>query len=134
MLEKDITSSKLENRFIGPNCCPVMIHLLWTGPKSSLFEKKISSAVCVAYFAAKVHFIFSTKRVFNLPKDKLPIPSISKIIYLYECRHCESQYVGKTTQILIALITQHIPRHLLPQTTDGPQPRSVVDLQNSPKM
>ena len=135
VLEKYITRSKSENRFIGPQRCPVMIHLPWTGPKSSLFEKKISSAVRVAYFAAKVHFIYSTNRAFNLPKDKLPTPSMSNIIYLYECRRCESQYVGKTTQNLIARIKQHVPRHLLPQTADGPQtkkrgrpPKSTKDV------
>ena len=133
VLEKYITSSKSEKRFIGPQRCPVKIHLPWTGPKSSLFEKKISSAVHVAYFAAKVHFIYSTNRAFNL--HKLPTPSISNIIYLYECRRCESQYVGKTAKNLIARIKQHVPRHLLPQTADGPQtkkrgrpPKSTIDV------
>ena len=46
---------------------------------------------------------------------------MSNIIYLRECRRCESQYVGKTTQNLIARIKQYVPRHLLPQTADRPQ-------------
>ena len=131
ILEKNITSSK-ENHFIDPKHFPVMIRLLWTGPKSSLFEKKIGNAVRVAYYAAKVYYVYSTNRAFNPPKDKLSTPSMSNIIYLYECRRCESQYVGKTTQNLVARI-KHVSRHLFRKRPTDRRPRSVVDLQNRPK-
>ena len=40
------------------------------------------------------------------------------IVYLYECRHCESRYVGRTLQRLEDRVKQHVPRHLL-NPTDG---------------
>lgn len=101
------------DHFIGPKPCPVILQLPWIGKKSDLLQRKANNAVRLAYFAVKVRAIFQTSKMFSLPKDALPTQSISNVIYLYECRQCESQYVGKTTQHLGERMKQHVPRHLV---------------------
>ena len=96
-----------------PSRCPVFIRLPWIGRKASHFEKLIRAAVDNTYYATKVQFVYTTSRAFRLPKDVLPTPHSSNIIYLFECRNCEARYVGKTSQHLITRIKQHVPRYLL---------------------
>ena len=44
---------------------------------------------------------------------RIPTPSQSNLIYLFECRHCKSRYVGKTSQRFGERIKQHVPKHLV---------------------
>ena len=74
------------------------------------------AAVRCAYYAAKVQFAYSTRRAFTLPKDRLPTPLASYVVYSFECRHCENRYVGRTGQHLCDRIKQHVPRALLPSS------------------
>ena len=41
---------------------------------------------------------YSTNRAFRLPKEGLPTHKQSNLIYSFECRQCESRYVGQTPQ------------------------------------
>ena len=110
--------------FIGPKRCRVIIQLPWIGPQTQQLVKETNDAVRIAYFAVHVRAVYRTARAFPLPKDKLPTPSLSQIVYLYECRHCMSQYVGRTSKQLEERIKQHVPRHLVNLAdTDVSQPR-----------
>ena len=102
------------SRFIGPKPCLLMIRLPWIGAAATSYERRINQSVRLAYFAAQVRPAYNTNRAFNLPKDVLPTPSLSNVIYQFECRHCESRYVGKTSQHLSERIDQHVPKHLQP--------------------
>ena len=42
-------------------------------------------------------------------KDVLPVNQRSMVIYEYVC-HCDSRYVGRSTQRLQERITQHVPK------------------------
>ena len=116
VLEKHVTKQPpSRDPFIGPSRCPVFIRLPWLGSTpAGLLEGKIKKAVRVAYFAARVQFVYSTARAFRLPKDRLPTPFMSNVIYEFECRCCGCRYVGRTSQHLIARVKQHVPRYLLP--------------------
>ena len=120
VLDKHITPLPRSNAtaFIGPRPCPVILQLPWIGHKSELFHQKANAAVRIAYFSVKVRTVFKTSKMFSLPKDVLPTLSNSNVVYLYECRHCESRYVGRTLQRLEDRVKQHVPRHLL-NPTDG---------------
>ena len=63
-------------------------------------------------------------------KDALPTPSISNVIYRYECLQCGSQSVGKTSQRLGEHIRQHVPRHLVEPAPDTNQRRKHGRPQN----
>ena len=109
-------------KFIGPECCPVVIRLPWIGDQTSVFEKRINDAVRMAYYAGRVRVVYRTSCAFSLPKDKLPTHSLSNEVYLYECRQCESRYVGRTTQHLSERMKQHIPKHLAESSPDATAP------------
>ena len=101
-------------KFVGPKPCPVIIRLPWIGDAAATaFERRINNCVRLAYFAAQVRPVFRTSRAFRLPKDVLPTQSLSMVIYLFECRKCESRYVGKTSLRLEERIAQHVPKHLV---------------------
>ena len=118
-----ITSLKCQRLFFGPRPCPVILQLPWIGHKSELFHQKANAAVHIAYFSVKVRTVFKTSKMFSLPKDVLPNLSNSNVIYLYECRHCESRYVGRTLQRPEDRVIQHVPRHLL-SPTDGTEKKT----------
>ena len=103
--------------------CPLVIRLPWLGNKTDRMVKRINDAVRLAYFATEVCAAFKTTRAFSLPKDWLPTPSISNVVYLFECRQCESQYVGKTSQRLGDRVKQHVPRHLVDSGTEQSRKR-----------
>ena len=121
VLDKHLTlcPSNSAPPFIGPKRCPIFIRLPWIGPLSGVFEKRISDAVRLAYYAVQVRVAYRTSRAFSLPKDRLPTPSLSNIIYLFECRPCNSRYVGKTSQHFGERIKQHVPKHLVDPPADG---------------
>ena len=91
----------------------MIIRLPWVGSISTHLERKIRTSVRLAYFSVQVYAVYHTSRAFVLPKDKLPTPSLSNVLYFFECRHCESRYVGKTTRHLSDRIKQHVPKHLV---------------------
>ena len=110
-------------RKIGPKLCPIVIRLPWLGGRTENLVQRTNHAVRLAYYAAKVRAIYQTNHAFRLPKDKLPTPSVSNVIYLFECRHCEGRYVGKTAQRLGERIKQHVPRHLIDSAFGAEPPK-----------
>ena len=120
--------------FIGPEHCPGIIRLPWVGSISTHLERKIRTSVRLAYFSVQVYAVYHKSRAFVLPKDKLPSPSLSNVIYLFECRHCESRYVGKTTQHLSDRIKQHIPKHLVEPPQEGKKRGRGRPLKNLTKL
>ena len=116
VLDTYITSVQRPH-FIGPGKCPLVIHLPWLGHNvATCCERRIRTTLCRVYFAVKVRFAYTTNRAFSLPKDRLPTPLLSNVIYTFECRQCASRYVGRTSQHLIDRIKQHVPRYLLPSS------------------
>ena len=49
-------------------------------------------------------------------KDVLPANQRSMVVYEYVC-HCDSRYVGRTTQRLQECIKQHVPKAIRQKTT-----------------
>ena len=82
-------------RRIGPQLCPLTLRIPWLGRGTEKLVERANDAVRLAYFAGKVRAVYKMKRAFNLPKERIPTPSSSNLIYLFECRHCKSRYVGK---------------------------------------
>ena len=108
LLDKWITPDGTERR-IGPRLCPLIVRLPWLGRGMEKLVRRINDAVRLAYFASEVHAVYKTVRAFNLPKERIPTHSESNLIYLFECRHCGSRYVGKTSQRLSEWMKQDVP-------------------------
>lgn len=97
----------------GPKKCPVYLHLPWLGNVSTKFEMQIKTAVKRCYFAVEPNIIFKTRQLLPATKkDVLPTCYQSNIIYEFVC-HCDSRYVGRTSQRLQQRINQHIPKSVI---------------------
>ena len=100
--------------FYGPRRCPVYLRLPWKGHWSSIRTCSLASVVRSTYCAVDVNVVYSTTRAFTIKKDVLPALQKSNVIYGFECRECETRYVGRTLQCLSSRIRQHVPLNLLP--------------------
>ena len=69
-----------------------------------------------------VRCTFTTSRAFNPRKDILPSDQLSNLIYKFQHRVCDSQYVGRTAQRLSLRIRQPVPLHLLPPAARAERP------------
>ena len=69
------------------------------------------------YGSVSTRLVFTSKRMLPVAgKDVLPVIQKSFVIYEYKC-HCDSRYVGRTSQRLQDRIKQHVPQWLRQQLT-----------------
>ena len=70
------------------------------------------SAVKRCFFSVEPCVIFTTRQLLPATKkDVLPSYHHSNVIYQFVC-HCNSRYVGRTSQRLEERIKQHVPRSI----------------------
>ena len=87
------------------------------GKPSTILEKKVKTAVESCYDSVSTCLVFTSKRMLPVAcKDVLPAIQKSFVIYEYKC-HCDSRYVGRTSQRLQDRIKQHAPQWLKQQLT-----------------
>ena len=97
-------------RKFGPKKCPVYLRLSWLGSVSTRFKKQVKSAVKQCFFAMEPRVAYSTNELLSATnKDVLPALQKSNVIYQFSC-HCDSRYVGRTSQRLQDRIKQHVPK------------------------
>ena len=95
-----------------PEKCPVYLHLPWLGLVSNRFEKQITSSVKHCYLTVEPHVVYKTNQLFPVAnKDVLPALRNSNVIYQFSC-HCDSRYVGRSSQRLQDRIKQHVPKSI----------------------
>ena len=88
--------------------CPVYLHIPWIGNVSIKFEKQITSAMKLCFFSVEPRVIFNTRQFLPaIKKDVLPSHHHSNVIYQFVC-HCDSRYVGHTSQRLEERVKQHV--------------------------
>ena len=119
---------------IGPEKCPVYLCLPLLGSDSTWFEKQVKSAVKQCFTTVEPRVVYSTNELLSTTnKDVLPALQKSNVIYQFSC-HCDSRYVGRTSQRLQDRTKQHVPKsirscsssqkHLFP----APPPRLIPSL------
>ena len=127
VIDSSITRKvKQANRLpcFGPKKCPVYLHLPYLGAVSQRFEKQITSSVKRCYFSVEPRIVFTTRCLLPATKkDVLPALQQSNIIYEFSC-HCDSRYVGRTSQRLQDRIKQHVPKSI--RTGQSSQDRSQL--------
>ena len=75
------------------------------------------------FFAVEQRVIFTSRP--HLPaikKDVLPTLLLSDVVYNFSC-HCDSRYVGRTSQRLQNRIRQHVPK--FNRTSQIPNSRNI---------
>ena len=88
--------------------CPVYLHVPWIGNVSTKFENQITSAVKRCFFSVEPRVVFTTRQLLPATKkEMLPSHHQSNLIYQSVC-HCDSRYVGRTSQRSEERIKQHI--------------------------
>ena len=97
----------------------------WIGLASQLLEHQIKSAVQNCNGAVSPRLIFSSQCMLPAAKkDVLPANQRSMVIYEYVC-HCDSRYVGRTTQRLQERIKHHVPKAIRQKTTLTQEQESI---------
>jgi len=92
--------------------CPVYLHIPWIGNVSMKFEKQITSAMKRCFFSVDPRVVFTTRQLLRATKkDVRPSHHQNNVIYQFVC-HCDSRYVGRTSQRLEERIKQHIPKSI----------------------
>ena len=98
--------------------CAVYLHAPWIGNVSTRFEKQTTSAMKRCFFTVEPRVAFTTRQLLPATKkDVLSSHHQSNVIYQFVC-HCDSRYVGRTSQRLEERIKQHIPKSI----TNPPTP------------
>ena len=101
----------------GPEKCPVKLRVPWIGKLSTNLEKEVKTPVKSCYGFVNTRLVFTSKRMLPVArKNVLPTTQKSSVIYEYKC-HCDSRYVGRTSQRLQDRIKQHVPQWLRQQLT-----------------
>ena len=78
-------------------------------------DKNVKTAVESCYGSVTTRVVFTSKRMLPVArKDVLPTTLKSSVVYEYSC-HCDSRYVGRTSQRLQDKIKQHVPKWLQQQ-------------------
>ena len=97
--------------------CPVYLRVHWIGKPSTNLEKEVKNTVKSCNDSVGNRLVFTSKRMLPVAsKDVLPTTHKSSVIYEYKC-HCDSRYVGRTSQRLQDRIKQHVPQWLRQQLT-----------------
>ena len=113
-ISKKIAQFFMPKRF-GPEKCPVYLRVPWIGKASIGLDKNVKMAVESYYVSVTTRVVFTSKRMLPVArKDVLPTTLKSSVVYEYSC-HCDSRYVGRTSQRLQDRIKQHVPKWLQQQ-------------------
>ena len=95
---------------LGPNKCPVYLHLPWLGNVSMRYEMQIKTAIKRCCIAAKPCIVYTTRQLLPATKkDVLTALHQSNIVYQFLC-HCDSRCVSRTSQRIQQRIKQHVPK------------------------
>ena len=74
---------------------------------------QMKTAVKRCYFAVEPRIVHTTRLVLPAAqKNVIPASHQNKIVYQFLC-HCDSRYVGRTSQKLQQRIKQHVPKTIL---------------------
>ena len=85
----------------GPEKFPMYLRIPWIGKPFTNLEKEVKTAVESCYGSVNTRLVFTSKRMLPVArKDVLPTIQKSFVIYEYKC-HCNSRYVGRTSQRLL---------------------------------
>ena len=99
----------------GPGKCPVYLRVPWISKLFTNLEKEVKIAVKSCYCFVNTRLVFTSKCMLPVArKDVLSTTQKSLVIYEYKY-HCDSRYVGRTSQWLQDRIKQHVPQWLRQQ-------------------
>ena len=91
-----------------------------------LHKRRFIDAVSSCYYNVSPRvMLISRPMLTSAPKDVLPILSRRNLVYEFTC-HCDSRYVGKTTQRLLSRVKEHVPVYVRNNTRPEKIPSSAI--------
>ena len=98
---------------LSPKKCLVYLHLPWLSNLSMRYEMQIKTAVKRCYFVVEPCIVYTIRQLLPAAqKDVLSAFHQSNIVFQFLC-HCDSRYMGRTSQRLQQRIRQHVPKTIL---------------------
>ena len=89
----------------------------WIGKPSTNLEKEVKTAAKSCYGSVSTCLVFTSKRMLPVARKDV-LTTIQKSFVTYEYKyHCDSRYVGRTSQRLQNCTKQHVPQWLRQQLT-----------------
>ena len=105
---------------------PVYLRLPYIGPVSTVYRERIVDSITRCYKTAKPRVILTSRPILTTAvKDVLPALKRSNLVYEFTC-HCDSRYVGRTTQRLLSRTKEHVPVYVRNNTHPEKNPKSAV--------
>jgi hypothetical protein len=117
VIKRTITQTRERNdnlRPSGPAKCPVYVYLRlpYIGPVTSRFENQLNRVVHQTFDSVRLRVIYQTnKPLSGICKDVTPIHERNNTIYYFKC-HCDSEYIGRTSQRLHRRRDEHVPNNI----------------------
>ena len=110
-IKRTLERNKQPTQF-GPDKCPVYIRLPYIGPVSARFENHLKVRVEKTFKSVRLKVVYKTQQLnYGLPKDVSPTTERNNVIYHYKC-HCNSEYVGRTSQRFHQRRDQHVTNNI----------------------
>ena len=96
----------------GPNKCPVYLRLPYLGREAIALESNVKNIVNSTFRSVQLRISYFTRKPLNgICKDTTADHEKSNVIYKYRC-HCDSVYVGRTSQRFHIRRDQHVTKSL----------------------
>ena len=93
----------------GPNKCHVYLVSFRGWVNSTKISNVVKAAFDNCFALVNPGVIFTLKSILPISHKDVPATQKSNIIYEFQC-HCDSRYVGRTSQRLEDRIRQHVPK------------------------
>ena len=127
VLNSDRTCTPITNNVGGQNgTTMVYIRLPFIGPPSAIYKQRITAVISRCYPTVLPRVILTSRPILSsAQKDVLPTINRSNLVYQFTC-HCDSRYVGRTSQRLKTRIMQHVPVYVRHNTRLDKFPESAI--------
>ena len=100
-------------------CLVVFQSILYLGKEAKFLENQLKETINNTFGAVNLRISHSTRKHLNgIFKDVTPDPEKCNVIYKYKC-HCDSVYIGRTSQRFHIRRDQHISKALRNWMSNG---------------
>ena len=99
-----------EERTQGPQKHAVYLKLPYMGIAAEKMIKDVRNTVEETFYSVNFRAVFQTTSLISInKKDSISSQSKSNVIYKFNCKHCDSVYIGRSYRRLADRIKEHVP-------------------------
>ena len=125
-ITSNLLNAKTDSNIASKEKPSVFLRLPYIGTVSTTYKRRVIDAVTSCYDNVLPRVMLTSRPMLtSAPKDVLPTLSRSNLVYEFTC-HCDSRYVGKTTQRLLSRVKEHVPVYVRNNTRPEKMPSSAI--------